>query len=83
MGEHSTGHDTYHGLFILCVYMQCEYVRMRVNRACICALDYILTDSLQICWEHMSHHKWDGQCTFHDHAQCARVHVRAPTWLTR
>jgi hypothetical protein len=70
--------------FLLSLCTQCAHVHMhvRVNRACICAFDNFWTDSLPICWEHMSHHMWHGYVLFM-FTYSVRVHVRARTWLTR
>jgi hypothetical protein len=66
------GHDRYHGLFMLCVH-----TCVSVYSVCMCAFAYIWTDSLQICWEHITtHHKWHGLLTFHVHAPSLRVRAR-------
>jgi hypothetical protein len=46
--EPSTGHDTWHGLNMLCVHA--TRARVRAKRARMCAFAYLLTDYVHICW---------------------------------
>jgi hypothetical protein len=72
---------------VACLIFSARNAHTTHARACVlnarmCAFAYISTDSLQICWEHITtHHKCQGLRSFHVYTP-PHARVRARAWLS-